>query len=167
MQEYATVRHTTSLCGGHTGAFQVAGLCLVYRSSTANASQALRLHNRVYRALPCSTAHVDLRIAHLSMGRRAPDTDEAWLLLSMASSLAGRNGDGEGGRSRAESKAARGSPEKSTMRLAGARRTPRLHQLRKPWLSSSKRTATLCCSLQLGALTARAASLRPIKPPTP
>ena len=128
MQEYATVRHTTSLCGGQTGAFQIAGLCLVHSSSTANASQAPPQPEQ--QGPLCSTAHVNLRIAHLSMGRRAPDTDEAWLLLSMASSLAGRNGDGEGGRSRAESKAARGSPEKSTMRLAGARRTPGLHQLR-------------------------------------
>ena len=73
--------------------------------------------------------------ANLSTGRRAPDTEEARLLLSCTSSSRGTKGDGEDGRSRSAN-AASGSPEKSTIRREA--RLPILHNAQHSVLPAYK-----------------------------
>lgn len=64
---------------------------------------------------------------YLSCGSLSPEATECLLADSVLSSLAGANGEGEGGRSRADCKVAIGSPRNSTIRRAGGRRLCRLH----------------------------------------
>lgn len=63
--------------------------------------------------------HACTQRTHRIVDKRAPDTDDARLLVSVTSSRAASKGDGEEGRSSAISKAASGSPENSTIRRAG------------------------------------------------
>ena len=78
--------------------------------------------------MPCEQLPKTKAQAHL--GTRF-DAEDDWLMTSIRSSRGGWNGDGEDGRSRISSRAAKGSPENSTILLAGTERLQSLYFLGK------------------------------------